>query len=88
MTNFPQMVEAVVLLEQMIKGDQLRPFWGLWCSISASLKTSTMSALALRLYTLDWAIIYDVTCGDDETKALDSTQPKKKGKKKAKVDDV
>ncbi|KAJ7564901.1 hypothetical protein O6H91_02G038800 [Diphasiastrum complanatum] len=87
-TSIYEMVEAVVLLEQMIKGDQLRPFWGLWCSISASLKTSTMSALALRLYTLDWAIIYDVTCGDDETKALDSTQPKKKGKKKAKVDDV
>lgn len=53
------MVQATTILEDMIKTEFLRNEWWYWSSLSAAAKTSTMSSLALRIYSLDAAIIYD-----------------------------
>lgn len=53
------MVQATIILEDIIKTEFLRNEWWYWSSLSAAAKTSTMSSLALRIYSLDAAIIYD-----------------------------
>lgn len=53
------MVEATMVLETMIKTDYINnTWWWYWSSMAAAAKTSTISALALRIYTLDAAIDY------------------------------
>ena len=52
----------------MIKTDYLRNEWWYWSSFSAAAKTSTVASLALRIYSLDAAIVYEKT-----TPKLDST---------------
>lgn len=54
-----QMVQSTIILEDMIKTEYLRNEWWYWSSLSAAAKTSTMSSLALRIYSLDAAIIYE-----------------------------
>ncbi|KAF5746863.1 Methyl-CpG-binding domain-containing protein 9 putative isoform 1 [Tripterygium wilfordii] len=54
-----EIVQASVVLEDMIKTDYLRNDWWYWSSLSAAVKTSTISSLALRIYSLDAAIVYD-----------------------------
>ena len=54
-----QMVQATVVLEDMIKTEYLRNEWWYWSSLSAAAKVSTMSSLALRIYSLDAAIVYE-----------------------------
>lgn len=54
-----QMVQATIVLEDMIKTEYLRNEWWYWSSFSAAAKISTMSALALRIYSLDAAIMYE-----------------------------
>ncbi|KAM1187355.1 hypothetical protein TB2_023092 [Malus domestica] len=54
-----EMVQAMIVLEDMIKTEYLRNEWWYWSSFSAAAKISTMSALALRIYSLDAAILYE-----------------------------
>lgn len=55
------MVKATIIFEDMIKTEYLKNSWWYWSSLSAAAKTSTISSLALRLYTLDATIIYEKT---------------------------
>ncbi|KAF5739628.1 Methyl-CpG-binding domain-containing protein 9 putative isoform 1 [Tripterygium wilfordii] len=64
-----EIVQASIVLEDMIKTDYLRNYWWYWSSLSAAVKTSTISSLALRIYSLDAAIVYDRT-----SPTLDSTE--------------
>ncbi|KAK4760318.1 hypothetical protein SAY87_005211 [Trapa incisa] len=54
-----EMIQATIILEDMIKTQYLRNEWWYWSSLSAAIKTSTISALALRIYSLDSCIIYE-----------------------------
>nr|XP_025701508.1 methyl-CpG-binding domain-containing protein 9 [Arachis hypogaea] len=54
-----QMVQATISLEDMIKTEYLRNDWWYWSSFSAAVKSSTLPSLALRIYSLDSAIIYE-----------------------------
>ncbi|KAJ8749958.1 hypothetical protein K2173_013873 [Erythroxylum novogranatense] len=56
---FFQMVQATIILEDMIKMEFLRNEWWYWSSLSAAARTSTITSLALRIYSLDAAILYD-----------------------------
>ncbi|KAL9230574.1 hypothetical protein vseg_005909 [Gypsophila vaccaria] len=60
-TTIFEMVQATIVLEDMIKTDHLKNEWWYWSSLSAAVKTSTLSALALRVFALDNAIVYDRT---------------------------
>lgn len=53
------MVQATITLEDMIKTEYLRNDWWYWSSFSAAAKSSTLPSLALRIYSLDSAIIYE-----------------------------
>lgn len=53
------MVQATIILEDMIKTAYLRNDWWCWSSLTAAAKVSTLSSLALRVYALDAAIIYE-----------------------------
>lgn len=52
------MIQATILLEGMIKTDYLKNGWWYWSSLTAAARTSTVSSLALRIYTLDDYILY------------------------------
>ncbi|KAK4842027.1 hypothetical protein QYF36_014509 [Acer negundo] len=54
-----EMVQATIVFEDMIKTDYLRNGWWYWSSLSAAANIATVSSLALRLYTLDAAIVYE-----------------------------
>ncbi|XP_051122027.1 methyl-CpG-binding domain-containing protein 9 isoform X2 [Andrographis paniculata] len=54
-----EMVQAMVVFEDTIKTNYLRNFWWYWSSPSTAMKITTLSALALRIYSLDSAISYD-----------------------------
>ncbi|GER32251.1 methyl-CPG-binding domain 9 [Striga asiatica] len=54
-----EMVQATVILEDAIKSEHLRNEWWYWSSPSTAAKITTLSALALRIYSLDAAISYD-----------------------------
>ncbi|XP_010251295.1 PREDICTED: methyl-CpG-binding domain-containing protein 9 [Nelumbo nucifera] len=53
-----EIVQATIVFEDMIKTEYLKNGWWYWSSLSAAVKTSTLSSLALRIYTLDSAIVY------------------------------
>ncbi|KAK1432798.1 hypothetical protein QVD17_09699 [Tagetes erecta] len=54
-----ELVEATLALETMIKTKYVNnTWWWHWSSVSAASKTSTIHALACRIYTLDAAIKY------------------------------
>lgn len=53
------MVQATIVFENMIKTEYLRNEWWYWSSLSAAAKIATVSSLALRIYTLDAAIVYE-----------------------------
>ncbi|GAV72561.1 Bromodomain domain-containing protein/PHD domain-containing protein/MBD domain-containing protein/FYRN domain-containing protein/FYRC domain-containing protein, partial [Cephalotus follicularis] len=59
-----EMVQAIIILEDMIKTDYLRKEWWYWSSLSAAAKTSTLSSLALRIYSLDAAVVYEMSLTD------------------------
>ncbi|KAM6573464.1 hypothetical protein CsatA_017544 [Cannabis sativa] len=65
-TTIYEMVQATFVLEDMIKTEYLRNEWWYWSSFSAAAKTSTLSALALRIYSLDAAIVYDKTLSNSD----------------------
>ncbi|KAL6960620.1 hypothetical protein U1Q18_038384 [Sarracenia purpurea var. burkii] len=54
-----EMVQAVITLEDTIKTEYLRNMWWYWSSLSAAAKISTLSSLALRIYSLDASIDYE-----------------------------
>ncbi|XP_052196000.1 methyl-CpG-binding domain-containing protein 9 [Diospyros lotus] len=54
-----EMVQAVIVLEDMIKTEYLKNIRWYWSSLSAAAKTSTLSSLALRIYALDASINYE-----------------------------
>ncbi|XP_027096888.2 methyl-CpG-binding domain-containing protein 9 isoform X1 [Coffea arabica] len=54
-----EMVQATIVLEDTIKTEYLRNDWWYWSSPSAAANISTLSALALRIYSLDSAILYE-----------------------------
>ncbi|XP_043723570.1 methyl-CpG-binding domain-containing protein 9-like [Telopea speciosissima] len=53
-----EMVQATIIFEEMIKTEYLRNEWWYWASLSTAAKISTVSSLALRIYALDAAIVY------------------------------
>ena len=57
--SFLQMVQATIALEDMIRTEYLKNEWWYWSSLSAAAKISTVSSLALRIFSLDAAIIYE-----------------------------
>ncbi|XP_042500318.1 methyl-CpG-binding domain-containing protein 9-like [Macadamia integrifolia] len=81
-----EMVQATIIFEEMIKTEYLRNEWWYWSSLSAAVKNSTISSLALRIYTLDAAIVYQkVPLNLDPT---DNPKPSSKsGKKKKDTED-
>ncbi|CAM6123295.1 unnamed protein product [Calypogeia fissa] len=87
-----RMVQATILLEQMVCADFLRSSWGYWSSFSAAAKTATISSLFLRVYALDAAILYENSedYTGPETTAVETKQGKRekeKEDKKKKRDD-
>lgn len=80
------MIQATIIFENMIRKEYLKNGWWFWSSLTAAAKTSSVSSLALRIYALDAAIMYE--------KALPSTEPMdhqkamKSGKKKKKKKDA
>ncbi|CAH1434027.1 unnamed protein product [Lactuca virosa] len=66
-----EMVQATIMLEDMIKTEYLRKEWWYWSSPSTAAKISNISALALRIYALDAAIYYE----KPPTPNLDLTEP-------------
>ncbi|KAL3501199.1 hypothetical protein ACH5RR_035648 [Cinchona calisaya] len=61
-----EMIQATIILEDTIKTDHLRNDWWYWSSPSAAANISTLSALALRIYTLDSAILYEKPSSTDD----------------------
>lgn len=61
------------MLEDMIKTEYLKNEWWYWSSLSAAVKISTVSALALRIYSLDAAIIYEKVLSDLDS--VDNLKP-------------
>ncbi|VFQ73541.1 unnamed protein product [Cuscuta campestris] len=66
-----EMVQALIVFEESIKSEYLSTSWWFWSSISAAVTISTLSSLALRIYSLDAAIKY-------EQVAAKKTKPGKK----------
>ncbi|PHU02823.1 hypothetical protein BC332_28074 [Capsicum chinense] len=72
-----EMVQATIILEDAIKTECLKNDWWYWSSPSAAAKISTLSALALRVYALDSAILYEKLSGQDasETDCKEEREP-------------
>ncbi|XP_073130076.1 methyl-CpG-binding domain-containing protein 9 [Henckelia pumila] len=54
-----EMVQALMVLEDAIKSEFLHTDWWYWSSPSTAAKITTLSALSLRIYSLDSAISYE-----------------------------
>ncbi|KAL7100729.1 hypothetical protein ACP275_08G013100 [Erythranthe tilingii] len=54
-----EMVQALIVFEDMIKLSYLDCSWRYWSSLPTAAQISTLSALSLRIYSLDSAIKYD-----------------------------
>ncbi|XP_073306881.1 methyl-CpG-binding domain-containing protein 9 isoform X1 [Primulina huaijiensis] len=54
-----EMVQALIVLEDAIKSEYLHTDWWYWSSPSTAAKITTLSALSLRIYSLDSAISYE-----------------------------
>ncbi|KAL1550877.1 methyl-CpG-binding domain-containing protein 9 isoform X2 [Salvia divinorum] len=53
-----EMVQATIVFEDTIKSEYLQNDWWYWSSPSTAARITTLSALALRIYTLDAGISY------------------------------
>ena len=72
---FFQMVQATIVLEDMIKTEYLRNGWQYWSPSCAAARIATISSLALRICTLDAALVYEKplpSTSSTETEKLDS----------------
>nr|GMD17025.1 methyl-cpg-binding domain-containing protein 9 [Ipomoea batatas] len=76
-----EMIQATIILEDTIKTEYLRNDWWYWSSPSAAAKISTLSALALRLYALDSAILYEKHLANEE--ATEASKPECQSEKAA-----
>ncbi|KAJ4799054.1 methyl-CPG-binding domain 9 [Rhynchospora pubera] len=86
-----EMVQAIILLESMIKSEYIKPQWWHWSSLTAAAKTPSITSLALRLYTLDDCIVYTKHAPSAATPEPTSTspctvKPSNKGKKRKESD--
>ncbi|EYU44732.1 hypothetical protein MIMGU_mgv11b001371mg [Erythranthe guttata] len=54
-----EMVQALIVFEDMIKLSYLDCSWRYWSSLPTAAQISTLSALSLRIYSLDSAIKYE-----------------------------
>ncbi|CAH2055365.1 unnamed protein product [Thlaspi arvense] len=72
-----ELVQAAIVVEDMIKTEYLKNEWWYWSSLSAAAKISTLSALSLRLFSLDAAIMYDksITQSDPMDEAKPTSLP-------------
>ncbi|CAM0946371.1 unnamed protein product [Alopecurus aequalis] len=77
--SISEMVLATSLLESMIKAEFMKNDWWYWSSFTVAMKTSTVSSLALRIYTLDDCIIY---AKDPNMELADSTKVVNKGRRR------
>lgn len=72
--SFFQMVQATIALEDTIRTEYLKNEWWYWSSLSAAAKISTVSSLALRIFSLDAAIIYEkILPNQDSNDYLDTS---------------
>lgn len=76
-SNFFQMAQATIALEDMIKSEYLKKTWRYWSSLTMAAKISTLSSLALRIYSLDAAINYNKSSSSDDFQK--SLKQEKKG---------
>ncbi|KAL4353295.1 hypothetical protein GQ457_06G041410 [Hibiscus cannabinus] len=67
-----EMVQATIAFEDMIKTEYMRNEWWYWSSLSAAAKVSTISSLALRIYSLDGVIVYE---NSSEFHSIDNLKP-------------
>ncbi|KAM3318533.1 hypothetical protein ACQJBY_035975 [Aegilops geniculata] len=77
--SISEMVLATSMLERVIKSEFLKNDWWYWSSFTVAIKTSTVSSLALRIYTLDHCIMY--TKEPNTMPPADSTKVVNKGGK-------
>ncbi|KAF9623039.1 hypothetical protein IFM89_036020 [Coptis chinensis] len=76
-----EIVKAEIVFEDMVKTAYLRSGWWYWSSLSAAARTPTLSSLALRIYALDAALIYEKTpLGPDGSPSADNLKSGKKRK--------
>ncbi|KAM7252183.1 hypothetical protein ACFE04_024066 [Oxalis oulophora] len=54
-----EMVQAVIVFENIIRTECLKTEWWYWSSPSATAKIASLSSLALRICSLDAAVLYD-----------------------------
>ena len=81
------MSQATIVLEDMIKTDYLKKDWWYWSSPSVAAKICTISGLALRIYALDAAIIYEKNLPDrDPSEGCKSMPPQSKDVKSDSLD--
>ena len=64
----------------MIKAEFLKNDWWYWSSFAVAVKTTTMSSLALKIYTLDDNIIY-MKDPAPNTEPTDNAKPVNKAKR-------
>uniref|UniRef100_A0A8R7UAC7 Methyl-CpG-binding domain-containing protein 9 n=1 Tax=Triticum urartu TaxID=4572 RepID=A0A8R7UAC7_TRIUA len=77
--SISEMVLATSMLERVIKSEFLKNDWWYWSSFTVAMNTSTVSSLALRIYTLDNCIMY--TKQTNTVPPADSTKVVNKGRK-------
>ncbi|CAI9092896.1 OLC1v1028255C2 [Oldenlandia corymbosa var. corymbosa] len=80
-----EMVQATIIFEDALKANYLKNDWWYWSSPSAAANISTLSALSLRIYTLDSAILYEKSPADDTT---EMSTPDCKSEKEAQIKSV
>ncbi|KAL0350995.1 UNVERIFIED_CONTAM: Methyl-CpG-binding domain-containing protein 9 [Sesamum radiatum] len=73
-----QMVQAVIVFEDMFRLEYIAYSWKKYWSFSAAAKLSTISALALRIYSLDAAINYDGTSTPNKIELLREADKRKR----------
>ncbi|OEL31191.1 Methyl-CpG-binding domain-containing protein 9 [Dichanthelium oligosanthes] len=83
--SISHVVLATNFLQSMIKAEFLKKDWWYWSSFTAAIKTTTVSALALRIYTLDDCIMYTKDPAPNPEPA-DNARSGNKGKRKRDAD--
>lgn len=84
------MVQATIILEDMIKTEYFKKEWWFWSSPAIAAKISNISALALRIYALDAAIYYEKPTApilDTEPVSPKSSKSEKKTSEKSNAKD-
>lgn len=77
-----EMIQATITFENMIKTEYLKTGWWYWSSLTVAAKTSSASSLALRIYALDAAIMYQKA--QSSVEPTDNSKTSRSGKRKKK----